>query len=472
MINPKQILKWLFLRVLPLTLSIAVVLERLAYLLITTAFQLRGMKIPPNTYIWLQLSWGMFSAATGHLPPAKLPFLAARTADLLPSEFGLWLAEFIVMLPGLVALIAAVLLAGWYVKSLYGLENIQAGSEFALRSLFGTLGFKPGLIFRAGGEEVVAVGGYSRGADFILRKVGGPGNLLLENNTALVLECGGKFTRVVHTPGRVQLGRFERVYQSIDLRPQVWPFTVRALSKEGIPIQCQVNVHFQIDPGELKPTPERPYPATPETIFAAATSTWVRGEDWLEDKLNWADRVLISHTEGTLRSIIARTPLDQLVPSQIPNPRKSSSPSPPTKIRGEIQRELFKALASAGAKLGVKIRAVMLQDIEVGAAVQEQWEDIWRTGWRSWATEIIGTGKAMDYQQLEEARIDTKIEFVTTVAHALDQARLTGQLSKDLVALQVIDSLRHLGESSDPLERTALPNETISTLDRIQELLS
>ncbi|MEA3309612.1 MAG: SPFH domain-containing protein [Chloroflexota bacterium] len=472
MINPKQILKWIFLRVLPLTLVLTVVLERLAHLTIAAAFQLRGMGIPPNTYMWLQLGWGMLSAATGHLPPAEIPPLLARFAHILPTKFGLWVAESSMMLPGILAVVAAVWLAGWYVKSLYGLENIRAGSEFVLRSLWGTLGFKPGLIFRAGGEEVTPVGGQSAGANFVLRRVGGPGNLLLENNTALVLERGGQFTRVVHTPGRVRLRRFERVYQRIDLRPQVWPFTVSALSKEGIPIQCQVNVHFQIDPGELKPTPEIPYPATPETIFTAATATWVRGEDWLENKLNWAGRVLISHTEGTLRSIIARTPLDHLVPSQIPNPRTSSQPSAPTKIRGAIQQELFRALASDGAKLGVKIIDVMLQDIKVGAAVQEQWEDIWRTGWRSWTTEMLGTGKAMDYQQLEEARIDTKIEFVTTVAHALDQARLTGQLSKDLVALQVIDSLRHLGESKDSLERTALPDETISALERIQALLS
>ncbi|HEY88709.1 MAG TPA: SPFH domain-containing protein [Thermoflexia bacterium] len=472
MINPQQILKWLFLRVLPLTLLITAVLERLANLTIIAAFQLRGMDVPPNTYAWLQLGWGMFSTAAGNLPPSELPPSLLRVTNLLPTEFGLWLAEFSVMLPGVVALAAAVLLAGWYVKSLYGLKNIQAGSEFVLRSLFGTLGFKPGLIFRAGGEEVVAVGGQSRGADSVLRKVGGPGNLLLENNTAVLLERGGKFTRVVHTPGLVRLRRFERVYQSVDLRPQVWPFTVSALSKEGLPIQCQVNVHFQIDPGGLTPTPETPYPVTAETIFTAATATWVREENWLEDQLNWAGRVLISHTEGTLRSIIARTPLDQLVPSQIPDPKSSSKPSPPQKVRGKIQAELFSALKSSSAQLGVKIIAVGLQDIEVGEAIQEQWEDIWRTGWRSWATEMLGTGKAMDYQQLEGARIDTKIEFITTVAHALDQARLTGQLSKDLVALQVIDSLRHLGESGDSLERTALPDETINALDHLQEMLS
>ena len=474
MINPRRILSWLFLRVLPFGLIITITLERLATVVIVAAFELRGMQIPPSTNNWLQLGWGMLSAATGTLPPQEPPRLLIRSAQLLPTAFGLWTAKFIVMLPGLAAVAVAVLLAGWYVQSLYGLQNLQAGSEFALRSFFGTRSFKPGLIFRDGGEDVTAVGRHSQGTDFVLRKIGGPGNIMLENNTAVLLELGGRFTRVVNKPGRVQIKRFERVYQSIDLRPRRWPFTVSAMSKEGIPIKCQVNVHFQIDPGDLVPTPEKPYPVKKETIFTAATSTWVRENDWVEDKMNWANRILISNTEGTLRSIIARIPLDQLVPSQIPDPRTSGQRSTPARIRREIQIELSDKIKNSGAELGVKINKVVLQNIEVGEAVQEQWEDIWRTGWRSWATEMIGTGKAMNYQKIENARTNAKLEFIITVADKLDQAQLTNgpRLSKKLVALQVIDSLRHLAESDDALERTALPDETIDTLTRIQDMLT
>jgi regulator of protease activity HflC (stomatin/prohibitin superfamily) len=327
-------------------------------------------------------------------------------------------------------------------------------TSFVLRSMFGKPSFPPYLIYREGGED----DDVNENEGETLRNVGGPGSVLLEQNTAAVFERAGKFTRVKMTPGVVKLKRFERVYATVDLRPRVWPFTVSAMSKEGIPIDCNVNIRFRVnrEGGEYE-------------VFKAATCTWVRGEHWVEDKHNWASRVVIGNTEGTLRSILARIPLNQLVPAQITHPLAGPrDPRPREVIRQDIENDLRVALERSAPGLGVVILDVRLGDIEVADAVQDQWADIWRTGWRSWATEITNRGKLSYREKVEDAQLTGQILLLRELGRTIQDLQGRGiPITVDLVALRFLD----LAETIEELPGgRMLPNSLIRTIEELGEV--
>jgi regulator of protease activity HflC (stomatin/prohibitin superfamily) len=452
MFNLKRILQWL-LRVCRVLIPVVIILERCAQQGLEAAFRVRGAEsVPTNTHDWLWLIHGGFQNLLNRTSgdPARLFMM---TANMLPW-LGPSAAKFVLMIPSLAMLLLAVVILGWFVKSLYDLPDMDHGTSFVLRSMFGKPSFPPYLIYREGGED----DDVNEKEGETLRNVGGAGSVLLEQNTAAVFERAGKFTRVKMTPGVVKLKRFERVYATVDLRPRVWPFTVSAMSKEGIPVDCNVNIRFRVnrEGGEYE-------------VFKAATCTWVRGKHWVEDKHNWASRVVIGNTEGTLRSILARIPLNQLVPAQIIHPLAGArDPYPREVIRQDIEAELRTALERSAPDLGVVILDVRLGDIEVADVVQDQWADIWRTGWRSWATEIANRGKLSYREKVEDAQLAGQIDLLRRLGQTIQDLQGQGiPITVDLVALRFLD----LAETIEELPGgRMLPNSLIRTIEELGEV--
>lgn len=388
------------------------------------------------------------------LIPILSPELAVFDASVLLAE-----------LPCILAIITSLLIVGWFIQSLYGLQNPGEGIEFALRLVFGIPAFKPYLRYSKGGSEVMETGVEDEDETGVLRKAGGPGNLLLYADTAVVTEQKGRLARVIRGPALERLGNFEKVYAVIDLQSQQWQYAVNAMSKEGIPITCKTDISFQIDDSNG--------PAEQETaIFKAATSTWAREKERVEDKMNWAGRVIISNTEGTLRTLLAQMPLDQLVPSQIISPDKITKTIDPAKHRREIQEKLRAALEASAPTLGVKITSVFLGHIEVDEDIAQQWADIWQTGWRKWATETIGTAKAERIQILEEARANTWLDLLEQAAEAIKRSSQAGYaISNEVIALHFLEALVQTQGPAENLIKTYLVPDSWETLERFRRTL-
>jgi len=453
MFDPRRMLRW-FGKILIVLSPVMLVLERCATWCLDAAFRFRGATAPKNTNKWALVMHNAIQRLLDRQlqePPSRL----MEISDMVPAWLGPTIVKTMLILPSLLMVLMAVSILGWFVKSLYGLPDIQQGSSFVLRSAFGKRGFSPFLIFRKGGEEVA-------GSDEeTLRNIGGPGSVLLERDTAVLLEKAGKFTRVKLPPCVIELKRFERVYATIDLRPRVWPFTVSAMSKEGIPVKCKVNVHFQIDPSGGE-----------QAVFKAATCTWVRGEHWLEDKLDWAGRVIISNTEGTLRAILARTPLDQLVPAQVSHPEAGTREEIPKRvIRGRIENELRSALESSAPNLSAVILDVCLGDIQVAEEIKDQWANIWRTGWRSWATEVVNEGKTSYREKIEDARIEGQVALLEVLGHTLrDLKRANVPITNELITLHFMDVIENIQRLPDGWMQSYLPPPLMQALEQIKHL--
>lgn len=402
-----------------------------------------------------------------HVPPGDL--------DLLFAIPGIQLRLIRDMLPGILAVSAAFFLASNFTASLHELNNWREGAGHIRRCTFGQPTFSPFVRVadaKVGDNVLVRIGqptfsprvADAEVGDNVLARIGGPGNILVYNDSAVVLEQGGRLTRVLG-PGKIDsLKPFERVRDVIDVRPMRWEYDVSALSKEGIPVTLSADVSFQIDTMGRDPTVETPYPVLDETVFKASTSRWMRAPDADEDDqyFDWARRVIISETEGKLRGIVARYPLDALVGLE------GMPASGTTLPREAIQEELAEALREPAANLGAQINKVRLGAIRMDDKVAEQWIQVWGNEWRYWAMVQEKAGEATRDQLREVAKAQAQVDMITAVARAFQQsvsrdARIPSQLLV-MRLLEVFDRSR-IGPY------TYLPGQAIETLDRLRKLV-
>ena len=373
------------------------------------------------------------------------PFCLLLAPSCPSANWEFWFFVLLNMVPGLVAVVVVCWLAASFVQSLYGLRSRREGWGFLMRSLFGLSGLQPFLIIREGtiqGDEA-----------HVLRRVGGPGGLVIFNDSAVVLERAGRLTRVAGS-GFAYLEPFEKVWDVIDLRPQRWNFAVEAMTQEGIPVTCHADVSFKIDDGGKKSTREEAYPMTEEAVFKAATSKWIReaGRTEPDRLMTWTKRVVMGETEGTLRSILARYPLDQLI-----------DPA----IRRKIQAELEEALRRSVPNLGAKITRVALGDIQLEDEITQQWIEKWQAEGRRRMMELEAEGQAARAAIEANARIQAQVKMIANTAKAFDSmARYGEEIPSRFVILRFIEMIKRT--SIEMLGRLYLPYDVMRTFKMLE----
>ena len=390
------------------------------------------------------------------------------------------------LLPVLVALAAIPWVASRFIHTLYDTKDVKEAHELLHRNVFGMIAPAPVLIIKEGDIDV--------GSGSLCDRIGGRGFVVVHNDNALVLEKGGRLTRVVG-PCLGFLGCFERVWEVIDLRPQRWPLPVNAMTKDGIPISCEADITFKIDdrftdqwgkiqekqPVEAKSqraTDEEivkemekagigePLPYTDEAVFNAATSIWVRirQPDHKEQLRKWTGRVVIGGVEGTLRNILARYRLDWLL--QPPQPGQKH---PREEIREQLEQKLRGAFP-VGNKVGARILDVKLGQIDVkDERISTQWIDAWQSIWAQRAVESIAEGEA-EMARLQAAQVQAQAEMALTLTEAVrpfvtsEEERSSYQL-----ATRFVETLWWMSYS--PGMRAFLPPDALRTLDELRKIL-
>jgi hypothetical protein len=401
-------------------------------------------------------------------------------------------------LPALVALVVPLWLGSHFIRSLYDADNLREAAKFLNRNVLGMRGLRPVMIIKEGHVAVGAGSFYDR--------TGGRGLLIVYNDSAAVLEKGGQLTRVVG-PSLTLLKPFERVWGVVDLRHQRWPLTVNAMTKDGIPISCDVNVTFKIDDrfidetgsvrvkSPLKTNPEsvtddaiaeelrkagiaKPLPYTEEAVFRAATSNWIRirQQDHQEQLRRWTGQVVIGGVEGTLRNILADYRLDWLL--QSPQPDRDE---PRREILRELERQLEKAFCvgnSVGARiLDVELGQIEVRDveneagekIEVPNEVYTQWIEAWQANWQQRTAEKQMEGEA-ELARLQAAQMQAQAEMALTLTESIRPLVADGEeASSYLLATRFIETLHWM--AYDPWKRAFMPPEIMRTLDELEKVL-
>ena len=283
--------------------------------------------------------------------------------DAMSKILALVPATLLGSLPALAALAAIPWIAARFVHALYDTGNLREARRFFSRNVFGMSALRPLLIVKEGRIAV--------GAGSLCDRAGGRGALVVYNDSAVVLEKGGRLTRL-EGPYFGFLERYERVWETIDLRPQRRLHSVEGMTKDGIPVACEADVSFKIDdrytdseggvqtkrPRSGTPLDTRiglltdaaiatalkeagievPLPYAGVAAARAATSIWVRirDPDHPEQLRRWTGHVINGVVGERLRSIVARYRLDWLVRPPQPGDRY-----PREEIRELLEQELL-----------------------------------------------------------------------------------------------------------------------------------
>jgi regulator of protease activity HflC (stomatin/prohibitin superfamily) len=388
-------------------------------------------------------------------------------------------------IPAFAALAFMFLLASRFILTLYDTQDLKEAFNFLSRNMLGMTQLRPIMIVREGHIAV--------GEGTLYDRVGGKGLLIVYNDSAAIIEKGGQLVRVTG-PSFGFLKPFERIWEVIDLRHQRWPFTVSAMTKEGIPVSCEADVTFKIDDRfvdeegnvRIKPPVQteapavtdeaiaeelakagimQPLPYTDEAVFNAATSIWVRihQPDHEEQLRRWTGRVMIGEVEGALRNIIARYQLDWLM-----RPQVEESPHPREQIRRQLKDRLHKALP-VGNKLGARVLQVELGQIKVKDEVARQWVEAWQAGWEQKAVESRAEGEAK-LVELEAAQVQAQAEMVIALAEAIRPLVASEEaLSSYQLAMRFIETLRWM--SYNPWTRSFWGPDANRSLREMERML-
>jgi regulator of protease activity HflC (stomatin/prohibitin superfamily) len=168
--------------------------------------------------------------------------------------------------------------------------------------------------------------------------------------------------------------------------------------------------------------------------------------------MTWTKMVIIGETEGTLRSILARYPLDQLV-------------DPAT--RRKIQAELEEALHRSVPELGAKIQRVALGDIQLEDEVTQQWIEKWQAEGRRRMMELEARGQAARAAIEASARIQAQVKMIANTAKAFaSMAKYGEEIPSRFVILRFIEMIKRT--SVEMLGKLYLPYDVMRTFKMLE----
>ena len=169
----------------------------------------------------------------------------------------------------------------------------------------------------------------------IMKKMGGPGLVLVRPEHAVALHSGPELTHVAGGDV-IFTGRKERVLTMVDLRPHVQVLlNITGMTKDGISVKFVLLVIARIDPAGAPAQPERLYPYNPDTVFKVVCDQQDVGD---KQKQAWYDTVALKGRK-VARDVVATYTLDRLLTAE--DPKKV----PRSEIRAQVRERLIAELA-------------------------------------------------------------------------------------------------------------------------------
>ena len=316
----------------------------------------------------------------------------------------------------------------------------------------------------------------------ILSKLKGPGMLLVYPGNAVVLERGGKTTRIVG-PGTHRLKRFEFIKKPadkkgiVDLSPQYTTAeTEDVMTSDGIPLKITVGQGWQIEPKEvtdLRPgshfgggeatTPllGQPEYAVYEAIIRKAvfrTTAW------------GVQAMFPTAPINILRDVIATYTLEQIFALD----RSGSAAPDPRTVRRieEIVSERFDA-----SWAGVQYKGMDIRTIKPPKDVKQQFVERWKAPMegqvaiqRAQAERDVlielSEGRARSLERLEEVRLEARRSMAKVVSGLIDQMQVTDKAKMVAGFTSVFEQLTtHIGQDESVAMRYIETMQAIMTTE-------
>ena len=421
----------------------------------------------PGTYV---TTWRLFAPNNSRFGPEftftiEVVAEAQTVAPAAPKYFVDW--WFIV--PAIVGIVIALIRAGQFVAQMYSLKDVGHGLGFVVNTTFG-LPFSGGYLVVHHGQIESDPGDDNE----VMMKLGGPGVLLIKDNTAVLTERGARYSRLLG-PEEHTLRPFERIRMIYDLRTQTMTGNEVGVTKDGIPVRAPVVTLFRFMsrmPNEPPSTPKHARfmsvlshfiwntplgsvtepPVSPEALRQALYEVHVNPPN----KIKWTNTAH-NAVAGGVRDEITRRTLDELFLPDDPerNPRR------------EIAVQLQQAGKSALAGRGIELVDSGFANLQVPRDVITLRRTLWQTGWEKESTITRSTGEAEGFLQFQTARAEAQAELVKNIIQAIRSMDQNSQ-----VTLNVVEALARVIERTLQRETTLqLPANSRREMEQALEKL-
>ena len=378
---------------------------------------------------------------------------ALRFPEAATRERELWAA--IAALPGFIVWIALLAILTRFMQIIYDLGPRRQTFEYLFLSVFGPLLFRYPYVFVSGGQVEAKSKELPQGDP---DGPGGPCLYIIFNDSAVVLERGSRRIGIVG-PSVYTAGRYEKIYQTLDLCPQTRSTIAAVITRDGIPLKTQVGVTFRIR-WRGEPTAKFPYPADPDALVQAAAGLAVFKTDQGVSMRTWADRVG-GNLDVVLRNIIARYRLDELMEPRDPGLRP----------RSDLMRNYTEALQGMARNFGAEITEVRVEPFEFGIdlPIKQQWMDTWREAWAGQVRVREAQAQASAIRMREMAHAYAQLEMIAAITREFQPRPGTESLPMDLITLRFVEVISKM--AANPESAIYLPHEALQTLEGVRKML-
>jgi regulator of protease activity HflC (stomatin/prohibitin superfamily) len=378
---------------------------------------------------------------------------ALRFPEATTRERELWAT--IAALPGFIVWIALLAILTRFMQIIYDLGPRRQTFEYLFLSLFGPLFFRYPFVFVSEGQVEAKSKKLPQGDP---DGPGGPCLYIIFNDSAVVLERGGRRIGIAG-PSVYTAGRYEKIYQTLDLCPQTRTTVADVITREGIPLKTQVGVTFRIR-WRGEPTAKFPYPADPDALVQAAAGLAVFKTDRGVSVRTWADRVG-GNLDIVLRTIIARYRLDELMEPRDPGLRP----------RSDLMRNYTEALRGMARNFGAEITEVRVEPFEfdIDLPIKQQWMDTWREAWAGQVRVREAQAQASAIRMREMAHAYAQLEMIAAITREFQPRPGIESLPMDLITLRFVEVISKM--VANPESAIYLPHEALQTLDGVRKML-
>jgi regulator of protease activity HflC (stomatin/prohibitin superfamily) len=291
------------------------------------------------------------------------------------------------------------------------------------------------------------------------RNIGGPLLLIVFDGSALYLERGNRFSRVVG-PGASFLERHETIKYPLDLRAKSKTDSISVWTKDGIFIKLTICIEYQIgDPQKISTKPQLLHPCDHMAVKKAIERYSLRWPDPTKEpgEFTWEDATWGQIT-GIIPDYIGSRFLDDLLIAD----RNSGQILSPNAVT-----ELFGKLNSATKGFGVYVTDFQITSIEVPPEVEECYVQYWEAEGQSRTMIMEGSANAQDIRAHEKMMARAQHDLILAIADGLRRTE-NGRLNEALL-LSLSEVLDH--SLNDPYMRSLTSTETMDTLEKIRIML-
>lgn len=284
---------------------------------------------------------------------------------------------------------------------------------------------------------------------------------ILKSHQVLALGKRNQYLRPVG-PGFTLLYRKEKPTHLIDLRKQLRRQPVKANTRDGIPVETNVIVVFQVQQEPADLLTAEPYPYDKEAIFHLC---YVNSIDAYDTVHNWLEQVS-PRAAALLVNQINHYTLDELYTPG------NGGPGPLDQIKNRIKQELARQLDPNG----IEILNVGLDPFTLPTAVSEQRIKTWQADWQRKIVLQQAAGSAESVRRIKNARARAQIEIIENITQNIDRVRRNGEAElSNIITLRMIEALEE-AKSNTSLQslipQQVLTNLIMNTSEQMQRWLN